>query len=151
MSDAPPDRLRSAWEELSPPPPFRELADEDAGTRASVAWLAEAYAAVTPAQPAAAPRAPRRQWRRWLPLLPLAAAAAFLLRAAAEPPLAPEPEPALAAAAVAPAAAAEAVAPAAPSSPVELIASLPDRLELRSGPVRLTLLQPHGTPSQPQP
>ncbi len=126
-----PDRrpLQEAWRALAAPPPHRALADEDGLTRASVDWLHAAYLRATPpAAPLVLPR-PRRQ-RRLTLLLPLAAAALLLAVGLQE---GPGPSAPLVPAHGDPAAALAA-------SPVEVLVSRPDRLELRSGAVRLTLL-----------
>lgn len=145
MSDAPTPPLRDLWRELESPPMHRPLADEDAATQASVAWLAAAWRATQPAATPAQPRA--RRTTRLLPWIGLAAAAAsfalILLRPGASPdlaPPAPDSPPLLAA------------APRAPQ--IEILSSTPERLELRSGAVRLTWLQPASAsaplPTRPQ-
>jgi hypothetical protein len=122
----PRDPLRALWEAVEPPPPARGLADEDAATRAAVQWLQAAHARVAPAL--RMPSAPRRRFRL-RPLAPLAAAAALLLLLLVPP----RPEPA-------------AAAPPPPRAGVELLASGADRIELRSGTVRLILLHPQPPP-----
>ncbi|TAH39778.1 MAG: hypothetical protein EYC70_03030, partial [Planctomycetota bacterium] len=52
------DDLRGAWDQVQPPPPWRELDAEDAATQEVVAWLRAAWRAV-PA-PAGAPARARR-------------------------------------------------------------------------------------------
>lgn len=168
--------LRRAWSDVPAPPPFRELEQEDADTRRAVEWLHAALRSATPAREAAPParhsappprvdappRFARRPRLRLLPrLLALTAAAGLLAllgrtwmrneSASAQPPSAFLPPPALPEPAP-PAAAAE-PAPPAPAPPrVELLASNRERVEMRAGPVRLTLLhEPSAPPTPPQP
>jgi hypothetical protein len=127
-----PDRspLHAAWRALAAPPPFRALADEDDLTRASVDWLRATFLRATPSDaPLVLPRL-RRQ-RRLTLLLPLAAAATLLLAVGLQQGSGPSAPPA-------PTLADPSAALAASS--VEVLVSQPNRLELRSGVVRLTLL-----------
>jgi hypothetical protein len=140
------DALRAAYHALPPPPPVRELSEEDATTRAAVAWMAAAFAALPvpacpvpatarPAQASLASLSAARAARRFAAaaaLLALLLGAAWwlaTLRPASHSSSAPV-----------------AVAPRADSTPLPnaqlaaaLVAAAPDRLELTSGPVRLLL------------
>lgn len=154
----PGDPLRGLWDAVAAPPPHRALADEDAETRAAVDWLRRAYARVAPAAAPArrAARPAARSQRRWPRLLAApAAAAALLLLARAlffDPgPAAPSTLPVAAGAASAPAPASPEPPPAAPvpgrAPGVQLLASDPARVEMRSGSVRLILLHPRTEPN----
>ena len=140
-SDLPLDELRRAWERLETPRPEPELEDCDPRTRAAVAWMQAAWSRVeapAPRVPLARPALRPQPW-----MLPLAAAAGVLLALAVvfalqrlgvgvrpadvDTPIAAQP------------ASQGAPAPR-PDDAVELAALAPDRVELRSGPVRLILL-----------
>ena len=157
------DALREAWGRLDAPAPHRALADEDRMTQAAVGWVVRVWRSLeSPPLPARLPlrrrmdgrwRARPDRLREWLPRL---AAALFLSvlastwwwarpQADAPPPLErtvdlPVSEPALA-------------------PPPQVLANQADRIEMRSGPVRLTLLRqvatapadsPTGSPEPPQ-
>jgi hypothetical protein len=144
------DALRAAYHALPPPPPVRELSEEDATTRAAVAWMAAAFAALpvpacpvpATARPAApAPAARSAAWsaartaRRFAAaaaLLALLLGAAFWLAT-----LRPAPDTPPAPVVVAPRA--DGTPPAEPRLATAVVAAAPDRLELTSGPVRLLL------------
>lgn len=161
------DPLRAAWERLEAPEPDRALEDPDEATRAAVAWMRGAWAALeplpveVPAELAAERSQARTRARSWAPLAGALAALVVALLAAglwsaaqrgravqetvlgalpsrdAEPrevQLPREAEP-------------TAVMPDEPAAPeaepprgVRLAALSDDRMELRSGPVRLILL-----------
>lgn len=150
MPDPSPADFERAYRELQPPPPHRELYEEDAATRASVTWLAQAWSALeAPASPASrlAPAARSagsagRPAIRLRQLALLGAAAAILALAFA--PLfreASDPQHEPASARLAAAASSAAAAPIASTAPaIEVLHAGRDRVELRSGTVRLTLL-----------
>jgi len=128
------DDLRARWNELEPPP-LEPGEPADAATRATLAWLRAAWTrAGVPPVPRIAPGASTR-----FPWLPLASAAAAALVAALSAGVAFE----------APPAERPAVAPA--TEPVRVVASTPERLELRSGAVTLVLLPTPSDPPQPKP
>jgi hypothetical protein len=131
MSEHDLDALRRAWAEIPAPAPFRALEEEDADTQRSVAWLRTAW------QSADAPQLPalphrliprRRQLPRWIAL----AAAAGLLAVLGRSWYRTEVEPL----------AAPGATPVTPT--IEVLASSRERIELRSGTVRLTWL--HASP-----
>ena len=141
--DQPPADLRRAWSRLEPPRPDPDLEGSDEPTRAAVEWMRAAWSrleAPAPVVPLALHRR-RSGWRRWAQ--PLAAAAGVLVALGVwlalqrlEPGVRPDGvdtettarthvgEP----------------APVPLDDGVELAALAPDRVELRSGPVRLILL-----------
>jgi len=139
------DALGAAWRSLAPPDPAAALDAPDPATRAAIDWMRAAWQAGAPAAPTAIP------WRLRLrlarpsvrPLLPWIAAAAatllvaLLLRPAPSPP--PGAEPVELAAHPHPPEPSHAGSPGA--SP-ELVSLSADRMELRSGPVRLILFTP---------
>ncbi len=127
----PRDPLRDLWDAIEAPPAHRALADEDAATRAAVDWLQRALAQVRPT--AAAPVTAMRliPARRWPLRFALTAAAAALLLLARVFMRETEPAALLTTADARPAA-----------DTVELLANDAQHLEMRSGSVRLTLLQP---------
>ena len=128
--------LRKAWSAVRAPEPFRPLSEEDTATQRAVAWLQDALQAQIPtALPAPARRT--RMLHPILTLLTLAAAAVVAL-------LLLQPFRAESAAILLPMQAASQPA-------VEVLVSRPGRLELRSGPVRLTLLHPPPTSHRSQP
>jgi len=136
--------LSAAWRALPPPDPTSIVDAPDPATRAAIAWLQDAWRASAPALSLDRKlpwrlriRLARRRARpitRWL-----ASAAAVLLvlsllsRTSRRSPLAPPPE--LASQRVAAVDASHEPV----SEPVSVTA---DRMELRSGPVRLILLTP---------
>lgn len=135
MSDNPNqeiEALRQAWAGIQAPEPFRALAEEDAATQQAVAWLQSALQSIAPAKPAI------RKSRRGpiLRLLTLAAAAALLILLNS-PNQPNDTEPFQASGTVA------------PEPSIEVLASSRDRLDLRSGPVRLTLIHTTPTPANP--
>lgn len=148
MSDEPepPDEalpeLGALYRRLQPPQPADELAEADAETVRAVEWVRAAYRGLA-VPPRALPRTTPRV-RRLPRVLALAAAAAALVlgaaalwRRLARPVASTEPGRV-----------AQAPAPAA-NDGVEILAVLPDRLELRAGPVRLVLLEPPPPPAPP--
>jgi len=122
--------LREAWGDLEAPPPDRVLEAPDAETRAALEWMREAWRALEP--PAARIPWRVRLARRAGGLRPIAAAAAVLVAAVVfgrgffDAPSRPH----------------EAVQPLAALPEVRIASLDPDRMELRSGPVRLILLTP---------
>jgi len=137
-------QLSQAWQELEAPAANRELEDEDPLTQEAVRWMAEAWSQLeAPAAVATAEGRPRRRLRI-LRSAARAVAAALLVRALAllfphgdapdplveGPPTAAGPPPPTVAQPPAQAA----------NRPV-LLATAEDRIEVRSGSVRLTLLQ----------
>jgi len=133
------ERLAASWKKLEAPSPDRDLEREDEATRRAVLWIRQAWSALeTPAF-----RAPRHlrfaPFRRRF-LRPAVAAA--LLLAAGGLLLSPErPGETRSAAEIV----VRAPNPPEPR-PVLLPDSRPGRMELRSGPVRLILLQPDTKP-----
>jgi len=141
------DDLARAFREWPAPDATRELRDEDQATRRAVAWMVAALRAQAPAS-AAPPQSLRRrapaprpwQLRDWRPL----AAAAVLLALLGGPLLLVEdihdpPAPRVADASP-PAAPPAGPGPATATSPGLVVAVDRERIELRSGPVRLLLL-----------
>ncbi|RMH03019.1 MAG: hypothetical protein D6702_07250 [Planctomycetota bacterium] len=141
MSDDPADRLRRAWSRLEPPAPADSWRDADPATRRAVGWLAAAWERVEPPAPVPLPR--RRPAPG--PARPLLAAAAVLLVAGLGAVL-----PHLLVRAGGATEATAAAAPPAADRP-RLIATRPDRVELRAGTVHLTLLRPPAAPAGPDP
>lgn len=157
------DALRAAWERLDAPEPDRALDEPDEATRAAVEWMRTAWAALEPPPVAVPVPSPARleearTHRRW----PLLGALAALLAALAAAGLwaglerrREEPGPVVgvltvptvepdASGALEPADGIDGSSPAAredgPSSAVQVAALSEERMELRSGPVRLILL-----------
>jgi hypothetical protein len=134
--DALPEDLRRLYARLQPPPLADDIAEADPETARAVRWMQAAWQELEiPAArvPNLARRAPRRLRRLHFALAAAAglllAAGAALWRGLAGAP--PEPAARLA------------EGPALPAADrVEVLAALPDRVELRSGPVRLVLLTP---------
>jgi len=142
-------KLHAAWRAMTPPDPTAGLESPDPRTAATLDWMRAAWSASAPAAPPALPWRLRLQLarRRAAPSAPwLAAAAAVIaaialfvrdgardrVREATTPPcveLATEPNPAP------PRADPEVDAP-------KLVSLTADRMELRSGPVRLILFNP---------
>ncbi len=137
--------LGALYRGLRPPPLADGASEADPETARAVQWMRAAWGGleIPPARVPALPRrAPRALWRLRGParsrllgaaalLLALGGAALWrALRPGAEPARAPR--------------VAQGPAPAAERG-VEVLAALPDRLELRSGPVRLVLLDPPHT------
>lgn len=144
------DELRRAWAAAEPPPPDPDLDQADASTRAAVAWMQAAWSRVEAPVPVAplALRARRSGWRRWAQ--PLAAAAGVLLALSAAlwlqrsgPAVRPGGVDTETTAQI------EGPAPTRPDTDVEVAALAPDRVELRSGPVRLILLTGEDSPQNP--
>jgi len=147
------DPLREAWRELDAPEPERALEQPDEAARAALEWMRGAWARVEP-PPALVPGSLRRARRapRWFALAAAAGIGALLLWAALEGAgggSAPDPERGATVAraevdapvpvpAPEPSAAAEELSAA--LEQVEIAALSADRMELRSGPVRLILL-----------
>lgn len=131
------DELRAAWRAMAPPDPTASVDARDEPTRAAVAWMRSAWAAAAPPPTSALP------WRvrlriarpRVVRALPWVAAAAALVVCTAllgrggrtEHDAAPVPE---------------LVARPEPIAKPELVSLSADRMELRSGPVRLILFTP---------
>ena len=145
------DELRASWGALEPPAPARPLADEDAPTRAAVGWMTAAWSALEAPEPASLPSTLTEQLTsRVAPRFPLAARLALALAAGllawfgfarsrpAHETAAPAETPV------------EFTAVAAPAAPIVLIANR-ERVELRSGSVRLVLLQPLAAHASGQP
>jgi len=132
--------LEAAWRSLPLPPPNRELEDEDPATRQAVEWMRSAWVSLEiPRAPA--PPVPMRARRRWpsrlariAAVLVLALGALLLARSISAPD---ETEIAR----TPPTNDTEArQGPDPPPPAVALLAATADRIELRSGPVRLVLL-----------
>ena len=136
------DELRALYRRLAPPPLADDVAEADAETARVVRWVQGAYRGLEPAR-ASVPLllARTRRPARFGPRARLAAAAAVLLVAGAAL------WRALSGSSPAPAPERVAQSPSGPGSAVEVIDVRPDGLELRSGPVRLLLLEP--PPSEP--
>lgn len=158
MSDPELEALRQAWQRIEAPEAHRALAEEDADTRRAVAWLQSAFQTLQPAAPARRAMPFRTLGRpRLLRGIRFAAAAALLAALGlglfrAEPAVSPSsttvraPGPELGAPARAPELATE------PAPAIQLLASSRERVELRSGAVRLTLLHaPSAAPADPHP
>jgi len=131
------DELRALYERLQPPPLADEAGESDPTTAEVVAWMRGAWQRIEPPRVAvprpAVPLPSRRRTRSSSFALAAAAALVLLAGAAAylralRPASAPPPNVAEQ-----------------PASGVEILAVLPDRIELRSGPVRLVLLAPTPT------
>lgn len=130
----PRDPLRALWDAVAAPAAHRPLADEDAATRDAIAWLQGAYARVAPA--AAAPRArlaprPVHAWARRLALVAAAAVLLLIVRASWNEPRPGRDLPAEAR-----------MPPPATAPEIQVLTSDAQRLEMRSGSVRLILLHP---------
>jgi hypothetical protein len=128
--------LRAHYRRLQPPPLADDLEGSDPETARVVQWMQGAWRGLTPPRTLVPGRTLPRPTVRLVPRLRIAAAAAAVLLAGAalwrvlsrtDPTSAP---------------AHLAQAPAEPLRGVEVIDVRPDRLELRSGPVRLLLLDP---------
>lgn len=144
MAD-PLDDLRRAWQATEAPPVPRELAEEDELTRAAVAWMSQAWHALAPPPAALVLLHARRRRRRNLLRAGLGAfaVAAGLLVAALSPVPSPprSDQPSLPTAATPPPQPAPHPAP-------QLLLTAGDRVVLRAGSVRLTLLRdPAASPS----
>ena len=146
------EELRESWNSLEPPAPVRDLAAEDAETRAAVRWMASTWNALEAPEPRAVPTPIRSTVvRRAAPVLSLAprlalAAAAGLFVWFGFVASRPDPsDTALSNSGLSQSGAAngapELAAVTAPSAPV-LLAATEERVEMRSGGVRLVLLQP---------
>ncbi|MFQ5749540.1 MAG: hypothetical protein ACE5H3_08795 [Planctomycetota bacterium] len=131
--------LASSWKELVAPSPDRDLDGEDEATRRAVLWMAQAWSTLQ-APDFAAPRRGRLLRFRRRFLRP-AVAAALLLAALGMLFLPKRPSDSRSAAEIA----VRAPKPPEPR-PVLLPDSRPGRVEFRSGPVRLILLQPEPNP-----
>jgi hypothetical protein len=131
-----PAELCALYRRLEPSPPADEVSHADPETERVVRWVQGAWNALE-APPVRVPRSipPRRSDRRFVQRALVAAAAALLLLAgaAAWRALPTRVEPAR------PTRVAQAPVPA---SGVEVLDVRPDQVELRSGPVRLVLLDP---------
>ena len=139
-----PEELRALYRRLEPPALADDAAEGDPETARVVQWMRSAWSGLE-VPPARMPLVPLRSARAPRIRFALAAAAAVLLVAAAawrvlesNPPSAPAPRVAEGHAA-------------ARDEGVELLAALPDQVELRSGPVRLVLLGPPPTDSVEDP
>ena len=126
--------LQALYRRLEPPPLADGAEEADLETRRVVQWMRGAWRGleVPPVRVPIAVRRPRRDARFTL----LAAAAALVLGVALWRVLR---------ARVAPAPAPLVQTPAPAADAIEVVAMLPDRLELRSGTVRLVLLDPPKT------
>jgi hypothetical protein len=135
--DPVPDELRELYRRLRPPLPPDSAADGDPQTARAVRWMQEAWHGLA-IPPARAPAVRRREWRAaWL--LRVAAAAAVLgASAAGWRALQRAPSHAPAETVV------QGPAPDGAGG-VEVVVAAADRLELRSGTVRLVLLDPPST------
>ena len=138
--------LHALYRDLRPPPPADEASEADPTTRQVVQWMRGAWQALEappstrPGELRPRPRAlPARRW-----VVPAAAAALLLLAGGALwRALGVPGEPAFPARlAQAPAAPPEATPDAPAHDAVEILGVHPDRVELRSGNVRLVLLAP---------
>ncbi|HEX9794911.1 MAG TPA: hypothetical protein VGC54_13095 [Planctomycetota bacterium] len=156
--DADFDALRAAWQRLDAPAPQRRLAAEDESARAAVAWMQRAWEALE-APAAHLPLRARRRGasRRFAASMPRLAAAALFLGAALGLALISAAErPGVRSVVVAGGETAPPEAPATPQRPAAPQTTAtpaseaprverndqPDRVILRSGPVRLTMLRP---------
>jgi hypothetical protein len=144
--ELPLDELREAWRSQSPAEPADELEEADPKTRATVAWMRAAWQALEVPEPRLpAPRRARfvRLRPRLVPLVLAAAAAVlvmlgvYLAKDASDVQRMPEQETRLA----------QGEGPSEPLQRTTEVASSADiaylgddRMELRSGPVRLVLL-----------
>ena len=145
------DALREDWQALVPPAPVRPLADEDAETRTAVDWMRSTWNALEAPEPGSVPTALTRTLAsrpaprlRLVPRIALALAAGLVawfgfavLRPAQDPTSSTEAPVELASVETAP-------APSMQAAPIVLAANT-ERVELRSGSVRLVLLQPPAT------
>lgn len=137
------DELREAWDALEAPDPDA-LAERD---DAALAWMRSAWRAVEAPPAAIPPRLARPTWRALPRVAALAAAAALLVALGTWWRIGPGPAPA-GPGPIAQASVEEtAPEPAAEEPPVQLASIEPDRMELRSGPVRLYLVT--GTSAEP--
>ncbi|MSR47388.1 MAG: hypothetical protein EXS13_10040 [Planctomycetes bacterium] len=155
--------LTAAWRALESPAPTAALDDADPETLATIEWLRAAWQVSEPPTPSHVPWRVRARptLRRAMPWLSFAAAAAMLLlsrvpsaRRTPAPPIAPReviatgpdrrpieaPNDPSAEPVVSAAPPPSAVPPAAP------VITYPDRMELRSGNVRLILFTPIAAP-----
>jgi hypothetical protein len=132
MSERDPlDELAARWRRLEPPDPTAAIDGPDAATRAAIGWMRDAWRAATPAAPRALPwrlraRLLRRTALPWLAAAAAIVAVAFLLSRAGDPGRRPTGRP-------------DPVRVAAQEPSLRSFACAPDRIELRSGPVRLIL------------
>ena len=133
------EALGEAWRSLEPPAPADGLADCDPLTRASVEWLRDAWQRLEPQRPVALPaRSSPNPWRQAVAPLAVAAAVLAVLAGSAWWGTRPGPEPAPRVADLDPTPFAGSVLPLGAGAGVSHVAS--DRIELRSGNVRLVLL-----------
>ncbi len=158
LREDPLDDLSRAFRDWPAPYATRELTDEDQATRRSVAWLAVALQAQSP-QTAAPPEAllqrasPAGPWRLLRAGRPLAAAAVLLALLGGPLLLLSEPAPSPAP----PATVVDERTPPAPAAPDAgpvaglVVAASRERIELRSGPVRLLLLSRDNTTPREEP
>jgi hypothetical protein len=155
MSDEfelPSDELRALYRRLQPSPLADDVAGADPETARVVRWMQGAWSGLTPPRtlvPSGLTRPRRSAWRAPRTRIAAAAAAVLLLAGAVLWRLL---------AGTGPSSAPERVAQVPPQGPaptveavVELIDVRPDRIELRSGPVRLLLLDPSPEPSAEPP
>jgi len=136
--DLPPDELRALYRRLQPPPLADDLAAADLETARVVRWMQGAWSGLAPRTPVpsgltrprgSVPHVPRAR-------IAAAAAAVLLLAGAVLWRLSSTTDQGSAPARVAQATAGE------PERSIEVIDVRPDQIELRSGPVRLLLLDP---------
>jgi hypothetical protein len=150
-ADDPLRELAAAFRSLEPPDPTTSVESPDAATSAALNWLRAAWRASAPAAPPALPWGVRARLalRRGGPVVRAAAAAAALLAGAffLARSLASRPEPAPTRIATQPSflesdEAARSHAPEADDAAPRLVSLTADRMEMRSGPVRLILFTP---------
>jgi len=153
--DLPLEDLRRAWARLDAPQSAPELEVCDERTRAAVAWMQKAWGRVEAPAPVVPHTAFRRASPRWM--LPLAAAAGALLAlgvwialqrstSGVRPEGVSQPS---AERTTQPQESAPGGASGLIEGEVELAALAADRIELRSGPVRLILLTATASPHHP--
>lgn len=132
-----PSELRDLYRRLQPPPLADDLAGADPETARVVGWMQGAWRGLTPPRALAPGRTRSRRSVRLVPRARIAAAAAAVLLAAATL------WRALSGSHLGSAPDHLAQVPARePARGVEVIDVRPDQVELRSGPVRLLLLDP---------
>ncbi len=150
------DDLRAAWRSLEAPAPTDELADADPRTRRAVEWMRAAWATVEPERELAPPRPVPVAAPRLLPPPVLLRLAAAILVATLAALLWWRPDGSAAVEEGAPGLTADSDAPSAPDRRVPEPERVPEqpvlehvvqfaslsseKLEMRSGPVRLVLL-----------
>lgn len=147
---APLAEFAAAWRELDAPDATAALAAPDAATQATVDWLRAAWQASAPATPTGLPWSMRtrlalRRVAPWSALVAAAAAVVILLTQLAEPArVPPTPSAPLENVAIGPVPEPIASVPTAPAEIRPVIHA--DRMEMRSGNVRLILFTPAAPP-----